>query len=59
MNNNNNNIYIYIYIVPKTTTCSMNDERKCIVECLMKIHEQPLNKLLGGIDGTFAMQPIF
>ncbi len=45
--------------MPKTTTCCVDDEWKCIVECLVKMHEQPLNKLLGGIvNGTIATQPI-
>jgi hypothetical protein len=56
--NNNNNLKICI-LVSKTTTCCVDDEWKCIVECLVKIHEQPLNKLLGGIIiETIAMQPI-
>ncbi len=58
MNNNNLKKNVYI-LVSKTTTCCVDDEWKCIVECLVKIHEQPVNKLLGGIvNGTIAMQLI-
>jgi len=37
-------------LAPKTITYwCVDDKWKCIVECLVEMHEQPLNKLLGGI----------
>ncbi len=49
----------------KTTTCCVDDEWKCIMECaIVEMHngnalakfEQPLNKLMGGIvNGIVTM----